>query len=179
MAPKPVSKKAETKAVTLVTPNFDDELLRSLHTTDDVMSLMRETYGTVDSISDYELGNGFHIMREEDKRRLVGESFLVLLSSYHMGEYSEFVSLFLFVPRTNERLILNDGGQGIPQQIRELQTQSQRAGGWAVPRGLRVSDYPTCAECGRPRPKESACEACQDDSDRRSKGTTFYLEVAA
>lgn len=166
---------------------FSDDVLRSLKSVDDVMALMTTTYGRVDSIDDFELGNGFKIVREDEKRRLIGEPFIVLAASYHMGEWNEFVSMLLFCQRTGDKLILNDGGAGLPGQIRDLIRESGRPGAWSAPRGLRVSDYKTCvgkvainnSTCGRPRPQNVAkCESCADTSEARGTGATFYLDIS-
>lgn len=160
---------------------LSDEELRSLSNTEDVMALMAAKYGTVESITD-SLGTGFRVMLEGEKSRLVGESIIILQFSFTMGDFGEFASAALFCPRTSDRLILNDGSTGIYYQLKEL--AKKRMGGWGVPHGLRVSEYDTCPPskedggCGRPRRANVAqCPSCLNESEKRGKGSTYYLDT--
>lgn len=171
------------KEVAISDVRFDDEQLRNIGTFEEAMAAAAAAYGSVENITDH-LGNGFRLLPENEKGRLVGVTFIILYSSINNGNFGEFASLAL-VTRNNDRLILNDGGKGIPNNIKDLQNDTKRMGGWAVPHGLRSSEYDCCPEhdggCGKPRKlSELVCPnpLCKNESTLRGKGETFYLDTS-
>lgn len=157
---------------------FSDAELKAIESYEDALRLVTETYGEVLQVSD-KLGNGFALLPDTEKGRLIDIPFLILHSQFSAGEYGEFASMAVMTSR-GERLIVNDGSTGICAQLRELVTETGRYGGYAV-RGLRSSEYATCPECGKPMTRDlTDCRNCgKTVGEKRSKGTTYYLSTAA
>jgi hypothetical protein len=156
---------------------LEDEQLREVRTFADALALAAEAYGNVQTITEFELGSGFKILPDRDKSRLIGVSLIILHYQFNEGEFGEFVSVML-VTMHGDRLVLNDGSTGIYAQLCDV-AKTGRFGGIAIPRGLRVSGYPTCFQCGAPRPdSEETCDDCGDQTARRSKGETYYLDTS-
>lgn len=158
---------------------MDDDSLREITSFEDAMRAAVELYGPMDSIAEH-LGNGFTLLADKDKARLIGKSMIILQVSFNQGTYGRFASA-LVVTQDNMRLIVNDGSTGIYMQLEELTERLGRNGGFPVPHGFRVSQYPTCGSCDRPRPREMDCtfEGCQDPTTaERHQGETFYLDVS-
>jgi hypothetical protein len=156
---------------------IDDDTLRELHSFDDAMQLATELHGSVEDIAD-EIGNGFVVLK--DKSKLIGQKCLFIEWRFLDGDYGDdgFVAVTVMTAR-NEKFILTDGSTGIRDQLRDLTARTGRYGGYLVNSGLRVSQYDTCDECGKPRTRnELTCSRCDDVSDKRSKGETFYIDQA-
>lgn len=161
-------------------PRLNDSDLRSVETFEDAVASIEAEYGGVADIADF-LGNGFSVLATADKYKLVGTPLIILEWRFNSGDQGLFVSATV-VTQDNARLIINDGSTGIYAQLRDLSDEQGRFGGLRVPKGLRASEYDTCAECGRPRRKDDAVcanERCGDESDRRARGTTYYLDTSA
>lgn len=157
---------------------FDDATLRGISSFEDAMRLAADTYGSVIGDADLELGNGFRVATDDDKARLVNVPFIILTYTFNDGDYGEFATMMVITSPNGDRLIVNDGSTGIFSQLLDIMKTTNRTGGIFIERGLRVSEYATCSECGKPRkPSEAQCGTCGDDSERRSKGRTFYLDV--
>lgn len=161
-------------------PRLNDTDLRGIQSYDDAVAAVTAEYGGVADIADF-LGNGFTVLATSDKGKLVGVPLILLEWRFNSGDQGLFVSATA-VTQDGARLIINDGSTGIYSQLRDLTDEDGRFGGLRVPKGLRASEYDTCAECGRPRRKDDAVcanDKCQDESDRRSRGTTYYLDTSA
>jgi|ERR1041385_275526 hypothetical protein len=159
---------------------FKDDELRAVTSFEDAMALLVQTYGGVESITDFELGNGFKIATDDEKNRLVGVSFIILHFQFNEGDYGDFVSVTL-VTQHGDRIVLNDGSTGIYEQLKDV-ARTGRYGGIAVPHGLRKSEYDTCPDCGKPRPQSATTcrnERCESTSEKRATGATFYLDVTS
>jgi hypothetical protein len=166
--------KDERHAVS-IRERYSDEELRSVKDYASALALVTETMGAVQNLEEFEIGNGFRILDDKDKSRLVGVSFIMLSIQFNSGDFGEFASVTL-VTQHGDRIVMNDGSTGIYAQLRDV-VKSGRYGGIAVPRGLRVSEYKTCKECGKPRPEGVTCGGCGDTNPERSKGATYYLDV--
>lgn len=162
-----------------VNERFSNDQLRSIASLEDAMKLVAQSYGGVQSIEEFELGTGFKLLDDKDKGRLVDVPFVILHYQFNEGDFGkDFVSVTLITADANQlRLILNDGGTGICDQLRDVATTG-RYGGIMVPGGLRVSEYDTCVACGKPRKESALVCSCGDDNAKRSKGATYYLEVS-
>lgn len=178
------TKKAESTAVAKrdlhdisVGERFNDNQLREVTTFDDAVALAVQAYGNVQSITEFELGNGFKLVRDEDKDRLIGVTFIILHYAFNEGDFNEFASCVL-VTQNGDRLIFN-GGVAIVDQLRDIAEGTGRYGGILVQHGLRKSEYKTCTKCGKPRkPSATVCEECGDTSEKRASGATYYLDTS-
>lgn len=155
---------------------FNDDQLREVTSFEDAMKLATEYYGGITTSEDLELGNGFKLLGD-DKDRLVGMPFIVLMYTFNEGDFGEFTSVLLVTDR-GDKAILNDGSTGIYEQFKEIFERTGKSGAIFFPRGLRKSTYDTCAECGKPRKPSTAVCTCGDTSDKRAKGKTYYLDVS-
>lgn len=183
---KPVARKIpalEEKKVgadlVALTADFDDALLRGIATFEDAVKLTAEVWGGITPAGEH-IGNGFSVLPNEQKSRLIGVGFIILTMKMHDGDYGEYASM-LIVTANNDRLILNDGSTGIYYQARTLIEVTGKSGGIHVPDGLRLSEYETCAgeRCGIPRPTNvSECKRCGDTQSKRGRGQTYYFDAA-
>lgn len=180
---KAVQKKEPQDALVKFNGRFDDDILRGLTSIEDALRLVQEAYGEITSVEDMDLGSGFKLLGK-NKDRLIGVPLLILTTSFHQGEWTEFASaLIMTMDGSNARLILNDGGTGIADQLKDMIREKGRPGGFTVPKGLRKSVYPTCPKCDLPLPKgvtvhEPGCGAEMGPEDRHS-GTTYYFDISA
>lgn len=162
--------------------------LRELPDYETAMRAAIETYGEV-SDATRELGNGFALLTKGDKAKLVGKPFLALFWTFHASEeYGGFFSSMSCVTNDSRKFIVNDGGSGIYEDLLSFTQEHQgRQGGLLCPGGLRESSYPTCPDCGKPRPRAMLeCtrtypnnSVCGSTSEERNAGQTFYLETSA
>lgn len=158
----------------VMVPSASDEQLRNVDSYEDAMLLAEEINGVVSDISE-KLGTGFIIL--EDKDKLVKTEFVAILWRFSAGTFGGFVSMAV-VTKGGDKYIVNDGSAGIFEQLRELSAMEKQFGGMKVPRGLRVSEYATCFECGVPRTAEELeCSRCGDTAERRATGHTYYLDT--
>lgn len=164
-------------ALASLVPSVMDQDMREIGSYEDALKLAEQIHGTVDSIAD-ELGTGFSIL--EDKTKLVGQKFVIITFRVNpKGDFGAFVSVALVTDKGG-KYIINDGSSGIMKQLLEYAQAKKKFGAMEVPRGLRVSDYPTCAACDRPHPVgEKTCANCGAMSPDRHKGTSFYLDTGA
>lgn len=157
----------------------NDADLRSVGSFEDAVKLAEEINGSVVDISE-ELGSGFAVLT--DKSKLVKEPFVLIQWRFNVGDFTRpFVSAGL-VTKRGEKFIINDGGTGIMKTLLDYSQETKRFGGILVPRGLRVSDYPTCPDCGRPMTQDMVVcdnEKCGYEGTARAKGQTFYLDTGA
>lgn len=182
------TKKPAAESKELVLPKLDDDMLRAVATVDDAMELAFRLYGeqSVDA-ADY-LGNGFTMLKE--KNALLNRPFFIIATKFNGGTWGEFCTVFaITMDGTNERVMFTDGSTGVCDNVKELVARTGRPGGWRVSGGLRVSEYPTCLGCGRPRLSDEDCDTvgCAQMhadklgvayEDKRGEGETYYLNVA-
>lgn len=107
-----------------------------------------------------ELGNGWAVLNNKEKSRLVGVPMLILSSVINDGDFGQFVSLQVLT--NTERLIINDGSTGIAAQIAELHKQGNMKAIYCK-HGLRESKY----EYEDPKTGE------------KKPASTFYLDTSA
>lgn len=163
--------------LTALTADFDDVLLRGIASFDDAVKLAADVWGGITPAGEH-IGNGFSVVPKDQKGRLIGVPFLIMAMKFHDGDFGEYVSMIL-VTANGDRLILNDGSTGIFYQARTLVELTGRSGGFSVSDGLRVSEYDTCAECGKPRPpSEAECMRCSNAETKRGRGETYYFDAA-
>lgn len=154
-----------------------DDQMRDIASYEDALALAEAVHGDVLDIAE-ELGTGFVLLK--DKGKLVDQEFVLVQWRFTAGEFSKMFVSAALVTKTGDKYIITDGSSGIMDQLFTFSQDQKRFGGVRVHHGLRVSAYDTCAECGRPRSKdEVVCsnEKCGDETDRRSKGETYYLDL--
>lgn len=148
---------------TNITDVFDITTLQGLESFDDAVTLLTETYGTVEDAQRV-IGSGFSLLDKNGKARLVGEPFLMLHvmfpeSTEHKDEDGNptHYAVAHIITKDGRKLILIDGGTGIYRQLEEWAIRSGRYGGLMVAGGLRESTY--------------------ELPDGSGEGTTYYLAV--
>lgn len=164
-----VESKADSKIATPTTPILTDDDKRAATTLFDIIG----NQAPVDA-SQY-IGSGFNVL--EDKDRLKGVPFWVTDITFNESDTGEFASLEVVVGPDRSgagsivaKLIINDGGTGIRDQVKQLMENTNgNLGPFFVGKGLRRSDYakgdPTTGfrmgPDGKPLPA----------------GTTYYLDI--
>lgn len=150
---KMVSKEVETTNY-----RYDTGALRNIASFADAMALLGEAPLSADS----ELGDGFSIL--ENKDRLVDVGCLFLSWSFSAGKYAEeFVSCRV-VTVENQKYVVNDGGTGIREQLREFtDSHDGRTGGLLARHGLRKSEY----------------EYADPDTGEMKPAVTYYIDTTA
>lgn len=155
---------ASTDVARTVT-SLTSEDYASISSFDDALRLVGEKLGG-EVVDASDLGDGFSVLDKAAKKTLIGVPFLVLSVSFHDGDYkdedgnfTQFASLRI-VTRDGRKLVLNDGGTGIPEQIKTLWKMRPQTTGKPilVHKGLRVSEY---------------------DHPTHGKSETFYLDTSA
>jgi hypothetical protein len=157
----------------------DDETLRNIASFEDAFALATELYGDVTDVTE-ELGNGFTLIT--DKAPLVGKEMIVVSCAFSDGDFGQFASVAA-VTKDGGKFIFNDGSTGVYNQLFELVRTKKRTGGFHLPSGLTASTYPTCPPsdggCSRARPNGmKVCQHCGNESERRSEGTTYFINLA-
>lgn len=158
-----------TKAVA-IREITNDELLE-ITSFEDAIALVEEVYGTA-LLADQVIGNGFRMLT--NKSTLVGKGIVLLKWKFLPGDFaSEYVNM-LVVTADGDRYLVNDGGSGIAQQLREFSDRSDRFGGLVVRNGFTQSDYTFCSETGC-----ALGTKCQEEGHKRTPASTFYLDLTA
>lgn len=141
---------------------YDTGDLRNIQSFDDAMDLLGEAPLTADS----ELGDGFAIL--DNKDRLVDIATLFLSWSFSKGKFQEeFVSCRV-VTVNNDKYVVNDGGTGIREQLREFtDSHGGRTGGLLARHGLRKSEY----EYDEVNPKTGEIT--------KKPAVTYYIDTSA
>lgn len=152
MAAEPVTE----NAALIPRVKFSEDELRSLSTIDDLGNLFAEHELTLTKITDV-LGDGFQLLDKKDS--LADTPLAIVTWSLQKGDKGEFVTLRIMT-KDNRKVIINDGGTGIRDQIKRLVAKGVTAPVW-VPGGLRVSQY----------------EYTDDKTGEVSRAETWYLAV--
>lgn len=153
------------------TSRIADEDLRKVESFDDAVKLAAAQHGVVDDFAE-KYGTGFGLI---DRALLVGKTIVLLEWRFSRGDFGDFVSVVV-MSKDGIKGIINDGSTGIMEQLKLVTADEGKYGGVMVARGLRVSDYTICPECDAPRPQGDECKGCGDESDRRSRAQTYYLD---
>lgn len=157
---------------------FDMDTLRTLGSFEDALSLAADTHGGVVDASK-EIGDGFALLDEEGKARLVGVPLIFMEWTFYSGDYgSNFVSSRVVVRNPDggmSKYIINDGSTGIADQLARVQNSTGRTGGLFCRYGLRVSEYTYCTSCSSVvRPDVDSAHAAN-----HKKAATYYLDTRA
>jgi hypothetical protein len=118
-----------------------------------------------------DLGDGFHLISGEgDKKKLVGVPFFVI--DWTENDSTRFPGRTFFTLRivtsTNDRVILNDGGAGIRQQLVQMK-QDGIVGAIRCRHGLRMSEYEVTDENDQ--------KVLDPVTKQPIRGRTFYLDT--
>ena len=174
------SESTEIVPEVMATPSeFTRDELSNISSFDEAMRLAHMVYGTVVT-ADEEIGDGFKVATEDDKRRLCGVPLMFLEWSIRDGDFGAYVSVRAIAQTETgiTKWILNDGSTGIAEDLTSFQKKTGRTGGLFVRNGLRVSDYWIDAETGTPLSKKEYGEYIAR-GERTAKAATFYLDTSA
>lgn len=139
---------ASGQDVAKTTPMLRPEDYAGIASFEDALRLVGDKLGG-EIVDASDLGDGFTVLDKAQKKSLIGVTFIVLSVSFHEGDYKredgetgEFASLRL-VTKNGQKYVLNDGGTGIPEQIKMLWQRKPESQGKpiVVHNGLRVSEY--------------------------------------
>lgn len=148
---------------------FTEDEYRDIQTMDDAIALFQDRTGASVVDASEEIGDGFYLI--EDKDKLVGVPMLLLSWSFNASDRSTkpFVSvraIARFGPRNDEKVVFNDGGTGIRDQLDKFKGTM---GGVFVPHGLRKSEY-GLNEANEP--------VKLNDPTSVGKAATYYLDTS-
>lgn len=100
------------------------------------------------------IGDGYYLC--EDKQQLVGVKFIIVAMGWQPKGFGDGYATLHVLTAKGDKLILNDGGTGIAEQVQQMMRAGIRVP-LLCPRGLRRSDY---------------------EHPEAGPSTTFYLETA-
>jgi hypothetical protein len=174
-------KAEESNAVALSV--FNREELADIESFDDAMKLAVKQFGNVIlAHEDKNLGSGFRLTSDEDKYKLIGVPLILLDWRFNPGEFGDDFGSITAVAQGEDgksnKLIINDGGTGICKDLKEYTQKTNRMGGLLCRRGLRVSEYDTDLDSGKPISKMTVMEYHRDGK-KTGRGKTFYLDFSA
>lgn len=154
----------ESGSVTRAERMINTEQYAAIHSFDDAMALIGDVFGG-EVVNAESLGDGFALLDKSQKDTLCGVPFVVLSAVFSEGDYKRedgsvgtFVSLRI-VTKDGRKVIVNDGGSGIHDQIKMLWSMHPETVGKpiACAKGLRKSEY---------------------DHPEHGKATTYYLDTS-
>lgn len=125
------------------TPIFSDDDLLNIGSFDDALRLANEAFGGEVLEADKVLGTGFGIV--DEKNVYVGVPFIIMKAEKNASEKGDkgyFYTLHC-VTRDGRKVIINDGGVGIADQMEMLYEKHPEMKGkpLLVKKGLRMSSY--------------------------------------
>ncbi len=140
------------------------ELYRDLETFEDFLAVAQEAYGDVDDVSET-IGDGFAVL--EDKSMLIGTPLIFMEWTFRKSDVTseDYISIRVGARNpdgTMRKYIVNDGGAGLREQLREYQKTTGRTGGLVARRGLRVSEYDY-----------------DNGNGKTSRAKTYYIDTSA
>lgn len=157
--------------------HYTDEQLREASSFEDFVNLAREQYDSIDVASEV-LGDGFALLKEEGKHRLVGVPLMFMSWAFYKGDYgSNFVAARI-VARNEDgsatKYIVNDGSTGICDTLAAYTKTTGKTGALFAKHGLRASAYVYCTECG------SVVDPTVDTGHLKDhkKATTYYIDTS-
>lgn len=116
---------------------FSEEQYTGIQNFQDAMRLLSESGITVVNAAD-ELGDGFTLLKDEDKAKLVGTPMLLISWNFNAGDFGKTFVSVRGITQDGLKFVLNDGGSGIRDQLDKYEGDM---GGLFIPHGLRYSDY--------------------------------------
>ena len=169
---------------TVVVPTtFSEDALREIVSFDDAYRLTLEYQGEIVE-ADQVLGDGFSVLKQEDKARLVGVPLILMEWDFYPGDFgSEFVAVRIAARNqdgTTGKYVLNDGSTGIAVMLRKYQERTGKRGGLLVKHGLSVSDYEYCDMCRVVTSKCDVPDVHKNSPERLWRpAKTYYLDTSA
>jgi hypothetical protein len=150
---------------------FTEDEYRNINTMDDAIALFQDRMGASVVEAAEEIGDGFYLI--EDKDKLVGVPLLLLTWNFNAGDFaSTFVSVRAIARFGNSgdaKVVFNDGGTGIRDQLDKFSNGDRPMGGVFVAHGLRKSEY-GLNEANEP--------VKLNDPAAVGKATTYYLDTS-
>lgn len=143
---------------------FNAEQLRAVGSFGDALDLAQSYLpkGVETPLASEELGDGFALLEKTDKDILIGQDMILLDWVFSPGDFDEEFVTVRLVTRQGGKFIVNDGGTGIRQQLREYTDRTGRLAVMRVEKGLRRSDYTK-----------------QDENGKPYAASTYYLDTSA
>lgn len=133
----------------IATVDWTDDELQRISSFEDALNLVKSKTEIVRA-NDV-LGDGFALLDASEKDSLIGLPCILVKWEFHESDIrkpdggpAEFVSVHVVARNKNgsmTKAIINDGGSGIYQQLRDYTDKSGVSAGLVVARGLRRSDY--------------------------------------
>jgi hypothetical protein len=172
-----------TEGTVVIPDMFDEDALRAIASFDDALALTREYLGEIEE-ADQVLGDGFSVLKQDDKGRLVGVPLILMEWNFYPGDYgSDFVAVRIAARNENGTIgkyILNDGSTGIATMLRRYADRTGKRGGLFVKHGLSVSEYDYCSMCQKAASKCDVPDVHKNSPERLWRpAKTFYLDTSA
>lgn len=168
---------AREAAVSMV-DRYDDEAFRDAQSWDDFVRLAQEAYGQIDDAG-HVLGDGSTLLKEEDKKRLVGVPLMFMNWNFYPGDFgADFVAARVVARNPDgsaSKYIINDGSTGVCDTLREYTKRTGKNGALFARHGLRTSEYTYCAACGEVK-SQPALDAHHASEHKRAM--TYYIDTA-
>lgn len=148
-----------------VLPQYSTEQYRDINSFEQALAAAEASFGSLVTAED--LGDGFVLVKEEQKRSLVGVPMVCLYAQLRTGTLGGYV-VARCVTRDHRKVVIVDGSTGMYEQLR-LYMESH-GGLWINiwGKGLRASDY----DVEVPNPKKPG-------EMMTIEATTYYIDTAA
>lgn len=124
-------------------PGYSNEDLRALVSFDDALALMRDMGVDVEDVADA-IGDGFALLKTEEKNRLVDVPLLFLTWSFAEGDQGEYVVARVLAQEQHgmAKYVITDGSVGVYQDLLSYtRAREGKIGGLRAMKGLSRSDY--------------------------------------
>lgn len=147
-----------------VLPQYSTEQYREINTFADALRMAEASFGNLVTAED--LGDGFVLVKEEQKRGLVGVPMVCLYAQLRTGDLGGYV-VCRCIAKDNRKVVIVDGSTGMYDQLKTyMETHDGRwINIWG--KGLRASDYKVEVT------NEKTGELSSVDA------TTFYIDTSA
>lgn len=150
--------------MTTQTPALRRDSMGDVKSFDDAMALLADAGISIKNVEEY--GEGFKVC--DNLMQLVSVPFIILDISFSTGDFGEFAILRV-VTKYDEKFIITDGSTGIYRQVKGYIQKTGETSGYAVPRGLTVSEFRFSEETG------SVVRPGEPGYDKAKPAKTFYL----
>lgn len=151
---------AETSNVPAVAHKVSPNQLREIHSFDDALRLMEETYGAdALALASDVLGDGFALAKSKDQ--LIGVPCAFISWTESLGDHGPFIAARV-VTQDGRKLVITDGSEGIYRQLADFSVAKGRDGGLIAKNGLRRSDY-----------------TYKNDRGEETPAQTYYIDTSA
>lgn len=181
MTDRELNRAGQEPGQAIVPVHFNREQLGAIDSFDAAIALATAEFGDI-VLADAEVGDGFKVATDSDKRTTLSGSPLLLLDwSFRESETGEWV-LIHAVQRSDDggvtKWVITDGSTGLCRELKEYEEKTGREGGMLVRNGLRVSDYYIDPETGTGLTKGQVREY-MIAKKKMVEASTVYLDTSA